>query len=710
MSPAVGPAPGRLAALLGLGRGRLVPLLLLVLAGLTLFHIERTPLAELQAGQFDRYQRLAPRERHDEPVIVVGIDSQSLVDYGQWPWPRDIIARLLARIGEGRPLAVGIDAVFAERDQTAPARIARRLPADQAALLAGLPDPDKQLARALAATPTVLATVGLSRELPGARLPIHPLPLFRHDPALEPRLPQYPSALSSLDLLQQAAAGEGLINATPGRLSDHADRGVVRRVPTVALLGQRPLLSLPLEMVRQALGGGEVEAEGDTYGMRAIRIGDYRLPTQANGEVFLHYGRSTANYYLSARDLLNGDLSPDIFADRFVIVGLLGTGLQDRVITPLGDNLPGVDVHVQVIESLLDQHALRRPAWLPTLELATLLIAGLLLIGSVPVLRPRLAGLTFVLLAGAIVGAGYLAFLAGNWLFDGASIALLLAPPFIALLANTLIAADLRRRAAERDLQRSREEAARIAGELGAARSIQMGMLPDPAKVLQGDPRIDAAAILEPALAVGGDYYDCFRIDARRLCLAVADVSGKGLPASLFMAIAKALSGVLMRRHGELGKAAGDIEIELSRENPSSLFVTAFIAVLDLDSGEMEYICAGHDAPLLLRAGEIQRIDTSTVAGPPLCALGDYPYETGRIALQPGDTLCLFTDGVSEASDGNALFGSERLGDLLRQLPPGDVDLLCCALRDAVRRFEAGLPAADDLTLLVARWQGRPAN
>lgn len=703
------PPAGLLLAAIQAGRGRAFPLLLLIVGALVLNGIERTPLLNVREALFDQYQRQMPRARTSEPVIVVGIDSQSLVKHGQWPWSRDLVAQLVNKIQTGKPLALGIDIVFAERDRYSPEVLSARMPGLPAEVLATLPDPDRELARALSAHPTALAVVGLSKALPGSTQPARPLPEFNPGTNLDLHLPQYAGALASRPLIEKSAAGEGLINASPGVLQANSERGVLRRVPTIATINQLPFLSLPLEMVRLALGGGAVVPESGSRGMTAIRIGDYRLPTQPNGEVLLHFGRANANYYLSAADVLAGVHPREIFDDRFVIIGFNSTGLQDRIITPLGESLPGIDIHAQVIESLLSGQALQRPHWIPLLETATLLLGGLLLIATIPVLRPRYAVLSFTVWGLLLIAAGYLAFFFGHWLFDGVSQILLLAPVFILLLGNTLVAADSRRREAESLLQRSREEAARVAGEIDAARRIQMGLLPNPATIFAGERRFSIAALLEPAQAVGGDYYDCFMLDQQRLCVAIGDVSGKGVPASLFMAISKTLTGTLTRRQADLGLAVRELECELSRENAEYLFVTAFIAVLDVASGRMEYVCAGHDAPILLRAGELSRIDTAT-AGPPLCAVGDYPYVAGELLLQPGDRICLFTDGVTEASAGAGMFGIGRLQSVIQDHAGAELPIAATALRDAVRTFEAGHPAADDLTLLLLQWHGQTAS
>ena len=688
--------------------GLVLALLLFAVAAIVLANLESTPLSGLRQAQFDSFQRLMPRPRNEHPVVVVAIDSQSLAAHGQWPWPRTQLARLYDRIAGERPRAVGFDMVFPEPDRYAPGELKTTLPGLSPRELERLPEPDATFARSLGSAPAVLAVVGLVNPLPGARPPARPLSSLSQGERAAATTPDFVSAIVSRPLLEAAAAGEGLINANPDDRNNGTERGVLRRVPTLAFVDRQPLLSLPLEMIRQALGDDTPAIpEFDSHGMRALKLGDYRLPTQPDGELLLHFGQADAHNYLSADDVLAGRYAPDSFAGRFVIVALVSAGLQDNIVTPLGESVPGVDVHVQVIESLLAGQALERPWWMPQLEMAALLLGGFILLVSVPRLRARHALFPYAIAASVLYAAGYVAFARSGWLFDGLTPALLLAPGFIALLGRTLIRADAERRRVERELQHNREVAARDAGELDAARRIQMGMLPDPQRLFPGETAFAVGALLEPAQAVGGDYYDIFRHDDGRICLCIGDVSGKGVPASLFMAISKTLTNTLTRRHGDLAAAVRDVERELSRENPEFLFVTAFVGLVDIAGGEMEYVCAGHDAPCLLRAGTLSRLPTEN-AGPPLCTIEDYPYAAARIALQPGDRLCLFTDGVSEAYDGHGVFGHDRLAAALLARQEQDASSAARGLRDEVRRFEAGQAPADDLTLLVFDYRPGP--
>jgi serine phosphatase RsbU (regulator of sigma subunit) len=334
------------------------------------------------------------------------------------------------------------------------------------------------------------------------------------------------------------------------------------------------------------------------------------------------------------------------------------------------------------------------------MEAAALLVFGLLLV----LLVPRLSALQGIHVAIAMIvalgGTGVVAFLHFHLLFDPVWPSIGIAAVFGSVVVGTLSEAERQRR-------QLRDQAARMAGEVDAARRIQMGLLPDPSETLSHDRRFQIAAELEPARTVGGDFYDCFMVDARRLFFVVADVSGKGLPAALFMASAKSHIKSAALREREVGEVLTRAQDEIARENPEQLFVTAFAAVLDVATGRLEYANAGHEPPFRRRpSGAPERL--AAPGGPPLCVIEDFVYPSERIQLDRGEWLLIVTDGATEAMNrAREFFGIERLRTSLGWMPAeaGPAELIR-KLNEDVKKFAGGAEAPDDLTLMAVRWRG----
>jgi serine phosphatase RsbU (regulator of sigma subunit) len=276
----------------------------------------------------------------------------------------------------------------------------------------------------------------------------------------------------------------------------------------------------------------------------------------------------------------------------------------------------------------------------------------------------------------------------------------------LALLTAGFSAADRRRRELDAALELERIERSRIAGELQAAREIQMGMLPAPGGIEGLPAHLEFYAMVEPALEVGGDLYDAFMLDEDHFFFLVGDVSGKGVPASLFMALSKTLcKSLAQREHVPLDALLRLVNKEISRENPASLFVTAIVGVINVRTGEIQFCSVGHEAPILLRANEPPR-SLNGAGGPPLCVDEDFPYTTERLQLQPDDMLVMVTDGVTEAQDARQNFyGLARVLTYLstvagRQLSPVAA---CTGLYADVESFTAGAPSFDDITIMAIR-------
>ncbi len=237
----------------------------------------------------------------------------------------------------------------------------------------------------------------------------------------------------------------------------------------------------------------------------------------------------------------------------------------------------------------------------------------------------------------------------------------------------------------------------RMAGELAAAHDLQMAMLPRQLPAIAG---LDLAGLCCPAREVGGDLYDARLLDDGRLFFMIGDVSGKGVPAALYMAITVSLARAIVQE-GETGPAEllGRINRELARENDTSMFVTLFCGILDLASGELRYANAGHNPPVLISPDGSARLQP-TLPGLVAGCLDDYGYTEGRLDLAPGTSLLLYTDGVTEAlNPALELFGEERL--LAAARGPQSAARTLTKLQQAVKNFAAGADQADDITLLA---------
>ena len=245
-----------------------------------------------------------------------------------------------------------------------------------------------------------------------------------------------------------------------------------------------------------------------------------------------------------------------------------------------------------------------------------------------------------------------------------------------------------------------------LESELRVAQQIQRGMVPKDFGSLGSGLPIDVHAVLEPAKEVGGDLYDVFPMGDGRICIVLGDVSGKGISAALFMAITATLLRSTARHVSRPEQILSYVNQELSRDNPSSMFVTLFCAVLDTRTGMLSCASGGHTAPVLVRPGEPPQL----LADRPGTVIGiqpDMKFEPREVQLQTGDALVLYTDGVTEAFDpAHELFGEERLLEALRAVAPSSKAMIESVLA-AVRTFARGEAQSDDIALLVIRW--RPA-
>lgn len=248
------------------------------------------------------------------------------------------------------------------------------------------------------------------------------------------------------------------------------------------------------------------------------------------------------------------------------------------------------------------------------------------------------------------------------------------------------------------------EERQRISTELDVATHIQADMLPRIFPAFPERPEFDIYATMNPAKEVGGDFYDFFMVDDRHLAIVIADVSGKGVPAALFMVIGKTLIKDHTKPDVDLGDVFSEVNELLCKSNSEGLFITAFEGVLDLATGEFCFVNAGHEMPFIAKAGGVYE-PHKLRAGFVLAGMENMKYKSGRIQLSPGDKIFQYTDGVTEATnEKNELYGMKRLTDILVQNTHKPPAKLLPAVKADIDLFVGNAPQFDDITMLCVEY------
>ncbi|EUC12819.1 UNVERIFIED_ORG: CHASE2 domain-containing sensor protein [Burkholderia sp. CF145] len=420
---------------------------------------------------FDHYQRRFPRIPASQPVTIVAIDDRTLAAVGQWPWPRNRLASLVDAIAAQKPLAIGLDIYMPEADQTSPDKVADNLPDSAAALAAGLralPRHETTLANSLRAAPSVLGAAAVDHAAFDTSTDLRSAPILVHGVDPLNRVKRYTYVLASLPELQAAAHGQAMLNVA-------LEQGTVRRIPLILGLGDKLVPCMPIEILRVVTGSAAVDVYADTAGMQSVGVADVQVPTQPDGDIWLHFAsiRSMQHRYVSARDVLQGQVDPERFHNKLVLVGLTGTGNTDMRTTALGELVPGIEIQAQIIETIFDGRFLRRPVWLKWAETIFVLAFGILIIWYLPHTDSRLAAfvravpkasavlgllLNLLLLASCLLLFKYV-----GLLVDAASIFIILSAVMGCFFSTALLDLGVQTR---REAKRRRASASRSADQL----------------------------------------------------------------------------------------------------------------------------------------------------------------------------------------------------------------------------------------------------
>ncbi len=381
----------------------------------------------LSAFVFDEYQRLKPRASVGAPVLIIDIDEASINEIGQWPWPRSQMAVLVDRLGELGAATVAFDMTFSEPDRTSLTRtlVDLRRAGAQVSFPQGAPelDNDTVFAQALERNSTVMGialTQTFTTEMP------KPKAGFAFG-GRDPReiLPEYTGSLDNLSILNQAGSGIGFFSFPP------TIDGVVRKIPLVAKSGSALYPSLGMEALRVAQQarnfvvkstGASGESEVGAPAIVNVRVGDFEVPTDGEGRLWVYYSGNLKSHTISALDLLFEPIDFARLAERvaghIVFIGTSAVGLHDLVATPLGPSVPGVEVHGEIIDQILSGTFLHRPDLMPGVEYILAIVVTILLTLVLRPGSPVWGGALALTLFCMIVGLSWYLFASQQMLLD----------------------------------------------------------------------------------------------------------------------------------------------------------------------------------------------------------------------------------------------------------------------------------------------------
>ncbi len=397
------------------GFARLVGFALLIF--FVFFRIwDPAPLESFRLKVFDYYQTLYPRPQGPLPVTIIDIDERSLQALGQWPWPRTRLAELVRRTTRLGGVAIGFDVLFAEPDRLSPALFAKSvgtLDRDTKEKLLKLPSNDQVFAAAIKRSRVILGQSGYNEKLASAdekNAAYTSFATLGKDP--NPYLISFPGLRRNVSELEKAALGRGLITILPE--SD----GIIRRIPLVMKAQGRIVPSLTSELLRVATGSNAILIKTNDAGISSVVLGGVEIPTDQNGQLWLHFNTHNPDRYVSAKDILDGSVDQRKLAGKLVLLGTSAIGLFDIKTTPVDAAIPGVEVHAQILESILSKSFLTRPNFAIAAEVTVAILFGLILIILVPMMSVLSVFLLGGTIAAALVGMSWYLFIRQSMLID----------------------------------------------------------------------------------------------------------------------------------------------------------------------------------------------------------------------------------------------------------------------------------------------------
>ena len=580
---------------------------------------------------FDLYQKIFVQKK-DSDVVIIDIDEQSLGKFGQFPWNRRVFAKILDQLNIHNPKAIGFDIFFTEKDKQSPEAIIKSyglIPSDVADIQ-NLKSPDDIFSEKLKESKSIIAVLG-------SNVPSH----SNYNRKAKARFlskggdPKnftysYPHSIGSLEKLEKNVKGLGFYI-----FLDQLD-GIIRSLPLIVQFDKKIYPTMGLEMVRVGSKQKNIYVELNEVGIKRISARPHKVESDPNGIIWIKYKKSNKDQFISASDVYDGKFQSDFFKDKYVLIGASAQGLFDLVKTPLGVTIPGVEVHANVIENILDQSYLVRNPNTYIFELIFSIIIALLTFVLSQKIKPKYSLSIFFGNILAIIIIGFSIYKFRSELVDFSYPIFIVTLTFLTGLYFRFIEEN---KMALANLQKE----AKLLKERELAAGVQKSLFPDISKF---ENFIFAKNV--PARDVSGDYFDVVRSTPEEYFFTLADVSGKGVKAGMYMAKASSIFRTLTNLKFPLEKVVFGVNNELVEAKFKGMFVTAVFGKLNIKTGELVFINAGHES--ILTFDENKNYEYIKSEMPPIGIVKYFTesmVKSNTINLK-NKTFVVYTDGVTE--------------------------------------------------------------
>ena len=670
-------------ALLLKHKNYLIFLLILILL-IVLKNINPNFIKSISFLSFDMYQKVFTKSKKNSGVIIIDIDEKSLGKFGQFPWSRSVFAKIIENVSATNPKAIGFDVFFSEKDKQSPDEIisAYNLIPTDVAELQNIKGHDEIFREQLEKSKSVIAVLGSS-------VPSH----STYDRSPKARFlskggdPKnstygYPYSIGSLEKLEKSAKGLGSIS-----FLDQTD-GIIRSLPLILRFNEKIYPTLGLEMIRVGENQKNLYVELDEVGIKRISVRPHKIITDPNGIFWIRYKESQKQQYISASSVFEGKFDRTRFEDKFVLIGASAQGLFDLVKNPLGVTIPGVEVHANVIENILDQSYLIRNPNIYIFELLFSIIVACITFFLSQKIKPKYSLSIFFtsLIAVVIIGFGF--FIIRSELIDISYPIFMLTVTFLTGLYFRFINES---KLAIENLQKE----AKLLKERELAGDVQKSLFPDISKF---ENFIYARNI--PAKDVSGDYFDVINVGNDEYYFTLADVSGKGVKAGMYMAKASSTFRTLSNLSFPLEKVVYLVNNEIVEAKFKGMFVTAVFGKINIKTKDVTFVNAGHESIMVIdRSKNFEFIKSEL---PPIGIIKYFSESMVKSKTMNLNekTFVVYTDGVTEGylKNGQEL-GAEGVERIVKSLdiisPKNIVDTITSELNWGTDKLR------DDITCLA---------